>query len=253
MTARLHHAAPSYYSAIARLALLEAKVAFTPVKVDIHRRMEQLAPDYVRLNPNMTVPTLVLDDRVLTESRDILAHALGTADGAAAAWVDRHYAFPVEELTFGKLLDTNPLARRMVPHTMERTARRLSALADAHPDLADRYRARAEVFAARRRTFDPEAVAALFVRRKREALALLDALDAELTDGRAFLAPPSYGPADVVWTVFTARMRFVRMADEITKRPALARWEAAMRERPTYRAADVWDAFSLLKMAKQVL
>src|SRR5262245_46513724 len=57
---RLYHAPSSYYSMIARLALAEGGIAYEPVFVEIHVRMTQQQPDYVRLNPNMTVPTLVL-------------------------------------------------------------------------------------------------------------------------------------------------------------------------------------------------
>ena len=62
---KLHHSPSSYYSTIARLALVERGIAFEPVKVDIHRRAEQTTPAYARLNPGMTVPTLETDGRVL--------------------------------------------------------------------------------------------------------------------------------------------------------------------------------------------
>jgi glutathione S-transferase len=74
---RLYHAPSSYYSMIARLAFAEGRVAHESVFVDIHVRMSQQQPDYVRLNPNMTVATLVLADRVLDQSRDIAEYALG--------------------------------------------------------------------------------------------------------------------------------------------------------------------------------
>ena len=87
--------------------------------VDIHLKMAQQQPDYVRLNPNMTVPTLVLADRILDQSRDIAEYALGvdaaTLDSETKAWLDLHYGYPIEELTFGGLLARNPLARIMIP------------------------------------------------------------------------------------------------------------------------------------------
>ena len=254
-TPRLYHTASSYYSAVARLALVEGGVAFTSVPVDIHRRKAQLEPGYVRLNPGMTVPTLVLGDRVLTESRDIACHAFGARgdDAATRRSLDDHYAFPVEELTFGWLLRWNPLARRAVPRTLAATEARLRALAEEHPDLREAYLARAEVFAGRCRTFDPGAAVALFEARRRAALALLDALEGALADGRQVLVPPAYGPADVVWTVFLARMGFVRMGDEITRRPALGRWFASMRARPSFAAADVWDRIKVVGLLKQIL
>src|SRR5512139_1329180 len=105
---RLYHALSSYYSMIARLALVEGGIAYEPAVVDIHDRMIQQQPDYVRLNPNMTVPTLVLADRMLDQSRDFAEYALGvraaTLDGGAKAWLELHNGYPLEELTFGGLL-----------------------------------------------------------------------------------------------------------------------------------------------------
>jgi len=124
---RLYHALSSYYSMIARLALAEGGIAYEPVVVDIHLKMVQQQPDYVRLNPNMTVPTLVLADRILDQSRDIAEYALGaseaTLDGETKAWLDLHYGYPIEELTFGGLLARNPLARIMIPKRLDATRR----------------------------------------------------------------------------------------------------------------------------------
>jgi glutathione S-transferase len=255
--ARLHHTASSYYSMIARLALVERGVPFASVKVDIHRRTQQLAPEYARLNPNLTVPTLEVDGRVLSQSRDILLFAFGTTeaalDEATRGWVDRHYAFPIEDFTFGWLLSWNPLARPAARRTLTATEKRLRALAIEHPDLADVYGRRAEVFAGRVETFDPAGVRAMFGERKRGVLALLDALDDALADGRETLVPGGYGPADVVWTVFLARMGFVRFDAEIAGRAHVARYTKAVKARPSFREADVWDRLSPLKLLAQVL
>ncbi len=133
------------------------------------------------------------------------------------------------------------------------TEKRLRALAIEHPDLADVYGRRAEVFAERVKTFDPEAWRRCSEERKRAAFELLDTLDAELADGRETLVPGGYGPADVVWTVFLARMGFVRFDAEIARRAHLARYAKAVKARPSFREADIWDRLSLLKFLKQVL
>ena len=105
--------------------------------VDIHLKMAQQQPDYVRLNPNMTVPTLVLADRILDQSRDIAEYALGvsaaTLDGETKAWLDLHYGYPIEELTFGGLLARNPLARIMILRRLESVRRRLLQRAAQNP------------------------------------------------------------------------------------------------------------------------
>jgi glutathione S-transferase len=237
---------------IARLALVEGGVAYEPIVVDIHLKMVQQQPDYVRLNPNMTVPTLVLPDRILDQSRDIAEYALGvstaTLDGETKAWLDLHYGYPIEELTFGGLLARNPLARVMIPRRLESVRRRLLERAAQNPDLAKVYEARATVFAERIRAFDPAAVVRLSEKRRAEAIDFMDRLEQTLHDGRAVLVPPVYGVADVVWTVFLARMEFVGMGAELVKRAALARYWHAMQARPSFAPADIWTKLHVFRL-----
>jgi glutathione S-transferase len=254
---RLYHALSSYYSMIARLALIEGGIAFEPVVVDIHLRMVQQRPEYVRLNPNMTVPTLVLPDRVLDQSRDIAEYALdvseATLDSETKAWLDLHYGYPIEELTFGGLLARNPLARIMIPRRLESVHRRLLERAAQNPELARIYEARAAVFAERVRAFDPAAVVKLAERRRAEAIGFMDRLEQTLHDGRAVIVPPAYGVADVVWTVFLARMEFVGLGAELQKRPALARYWRAMQARPSFGPADIWTKLHVFRLVRGML
>lgn len=241
---RLYQTPSSYYSMIARLALAEGGIACERVFVDIHFRLSQQQPDYVRINPGMTVPTLVLADRILVQSRDIAEYALGaTPDAETKSWVDLHYGYPIEELTFGGILARNPLARILIPKRLEATRRQLLALAARNPDLASIYEARAAVFAERVKTFEPDAVVKLSERRRTEAIGFMDRLEQTLRDGRAVLVPPAYGVADIVWTVFLARMEFAGLGAEIARRPALARYWRALQARPSFSAADIWTKF----------
>jgi ganglioside-induced differentiation-associated protein 1 len=254
---RLIHAASSYYSMIARLAIAEAGIACEFSTLDIHARMDQFEPAYAKLNRNMTVPTLVLPDRVLDQSRDIMEWALAQigmeSNAESRQWVDRHYAFPIEQLTFGWLLSWNHLARWLVPSRLSSARNRLETLAKTNPDLAATYRARAEVFAERVNVFNIATVRELFHTRRRDALALLDDLGRALSDDRPVLVPPHYGCADVVFTTFLARMEFVGMRREITKRPALARYYGAMRQRPNFAAADMWTRLQPLRMLREMM
>jgi glutathione S-transferase len=242
---------------IARLALAEGGIAYEPVFLDIHFRKAQQRPDYVRLNPNMTVPTLVVGDGILDQSRDIADYALGTSeatlDQETKAWLDRHYALPIEQLTFGRLLARNRLARIMVPRYLAATRRRLLARAKEHPDLATVYEARAEAFAERGRVLDPVAVAEVAERRRAEAVDLMDRLEQTLSDGRAVLVPPAYGVADVVFTVFLARMEFAGLGAEIPQRPALARYWRTVQARPSFAAADIWTRFHPFRLIGRIL
>jgi glutathione S-transferase len=251
---RLYQTPSSYYSMIARLALAEGGIAHERIFVDIHFRLSQQQPDYVRINPGMTVPTLVLADRVLVQSRDIAEYALGsTLDSETTAWLDLHYGYPIEELTFGGILARNPLARIMIPKRLEATRRQLLTHAARNPDLASVYEARAEVFAERIRAFEPDAVVKLSERRRAEAIGFMDRLEQTLNDSRAVLVPPAYGVADVVWTVFLGRMEFAGLGAEIPKRPALARYWSTMQARPSFSAADIWTKFHVGRLIGGIL
>lgn len=230
---------------IARLALAEAGIDYDRIFMDILFRGSQHLPAYARLNPNMTVPTLVLPGRILDQSRDILNFALPAAEvePETKSWVDLHYSYPIEELTFGGFLARHAPARAIIPARMSASHRRLLRLAAAHPDLAGVYERRAAVFAERQRIFDPQTAMSLVAKRSGEAIVLLDRLERHLTDDRGVMVVPNYGAADVVWTVFLARMAFVGMAAEIALRPALARYWRAMKARPSFAGADIWTRF----------
>jgi glutathione S-transferase len=251
---RLYQTPSSYYSMIARLALAEGGIAHERVFVDIHFRLSQQQPDYVRINPGMTVPTLMLADRILDQSRDIAEYALGsTPDRETKTWLDLHYGYPIEELTFGGILARNPLARILIPKRLEATRRQLLAHAASNPDLAAVYEARAAVFAERVSTFEPDAVVKLSERRRTEAIGFMDRLEQTLRDGRAVLVPPAYGVADVVWTVFLGRMEFAGLGAEIPRRPALARYWGAMQVRPSFSTADIWTKFHVGRLIGGIL
>ena len=209
--------------------------------VDIHVKMVQQQPDYVRLNPNMTVPTLVLagpHPRPEPGHRRVCAGR----QRSDARWRDESLARPSLRLS-DRGTDLRRASRAQSPGSdhdsrsgSSPSRRRLLERAARNPDLAKVYEARAAVFAERVRAFDPAAVVRLSEKRRAEAIGFMDRLEQTLHDGRAVLVPPAYGVADVVWTVFLARMEFVGLGAELPKRPALARYWRAMQARPSFAA-----------------
>lgn len=63
----LYHGDTSVCSQKVRLVLHEKNIEWHGAFIDLGKR-EQLAPDYLRLNPNGVIPTLVHDDDVIIES-----------------------------------------------------------------------------------------------------------------------------------------------------------------------------------------
>ncbi|MCK9915209.1 glutathione S-transferase family protein [Microbacteriaceae bacterium K1510] len=64
----LYNAAHSTCSQKVRICLAEKKLPFKDVKLDIGKAKEHLRPDYLKINPNGVVPTLVDGDDIIVDS-----------------------------------------------------------------------------------------------------------------------------------------------------------------------------------------
>lgn len=69
----LYHGLPSTCSKKVRLVLYEKQLPFNSHLMDL-RKFEQHEPEYLKLNPNGVVPTLVHDGRVVIESSVIMEY-----------------------------------------------------------------------------------------------------------------------------------------------------------------------------------
>jgi glutathione S-transferase len=83
----LYHGRTSVCSIKARLALIEKSVPWDGKLLTL--RGDQFEPDYLRLNPNAVVPTLVHDGKVIIESTVIMHYV----DEAFPTWT-RHSPAP---------------------------------------------------------------------------------------------------------------------------------------------------------------
>jgi glutathione S-transferase len=64
----LYNAAHSTCSQKVRICLAEKELPFEDIKLDLGKAKEHLRPEYLKLNPNGVVPTLVDDGQVVTDS-----------------------------------------------------------------------------------------------------------------------------------------------------------------------------------------
>ena len=71
----------SICSQMARLALLEKSVPFERRNIDIMKKAEQFEPWYTALNPKAVVPTLAIDDEIVTDTVRIVYRIDGDFDG----------------------------------------------------------------------------------------------------------------------------------------------------------------------------
>jgi glutathione S-transferase len=232
----LYHGRTSVCSVKARLALAEKNVDFESRLMTL--RGDQFDPDYIKLNPNAVVPTLVHDGRVVIESTVIM-----------------HY---VDEAFSGiSLMPTDALARakvRMTEKLMDEythlscmtitfaTANRAS-LAQMTP--ADLEAELAKAPDPKRSDIKREVVA-----RGLDATPVVDALrqqekflahiEASVKNG-PYMAGASWSLADAAATPYVWRLDKLKLARMWDHRPDVARWYDRIRQRPSFeKAVEDW-------------
>lgn len=236
------------------LALEESGYPVERRQVDL-TASEQLSPAYMAINPAGLVPCLQLPGGVtLADSGDILLHlaehatergSLLPADdldrATALAWFGRGRALPIEQLTF---------AYKALPGGDEMIARRDAAierhLADpATPEeLRPHYRRRLAGCQGRKDAGHAGADSddARRLSLTAEVRAVVGALEADLADGRPFLAGAAYSLADCMWTALLARLHMIDLDSWWADRPRVATYFARMKARPSYAAVGIVDA-----------
>jgi len=257
----LFHAAPSYYSMVARLALAEAGVATISRLLDIHIAKQQLSDAYRQLNPHMTVPTLRGPGLLLTDSADILAFS---ARQAGANWLDAdaglapaidqvvtdHYAISIENLTFSKLLVSKPLLLPVVKRVLGGLSRSLEARAEQAADGGASLRAKAQQDRERLATLTDVPPAHTLKSMREQVHAYLCALPAPQFGAGLF--GDRLSRADIVVAVLLARLS---MTDELQllERDDIRQWWQHFQTRPGFQSANIWTRFQKRSFVQAVI
>ena len=252
---RLYHASSSYFSMIARLALLEAGLPFETRRLDIHFAKEQLTPWYIAINPAMTVPSLADANAILTDSRDILRRA---RDSAGTNWMDSgpaardliekivadHYAIKIEYLTFGTAFLSKPLLRYAFLHFLKRIVARLERSLPSAKDPQAILR-KVEINRERLSFFASVDLADRVGQERVKVAALLDRLP---VPGN-FLLGDRTSSADVVVGVLLARLKMIGLYSQFASpHTPLDAWYLRYRRRDIVQRADLWEKFQPLRV-----
>ena len=231
----LYHNHISTCSQKVRLVLAEKGLDFESHIVDLIGGAQH-DPEYVKLNPNHVVPTLVHDGRVIIESSLINEYLddafpenpMKPSDPAARhalrSWVKRiddkvHPAAPVVTFAIGP--------RKILLQQSEDVR---EANINAMPDATKR--------AQRRSVIEHGVKAPEFAGALGHFLDLLDAMEDALEPG-AWLSGPDFGLADAAALPYVLRLDHVAMTQllEAPARPNVADWYARVKARPSYKIA----------------
>lgn len=241
----LYHHFLSTCSQKVRLVLAEKRVEFASHPVDLMAG-QQHDPDYVKLNPNHVVPTLVHEGRPYIESSLINEFVEETFEGPACLPVDpgaRHAARlwvkRIDEkvhpqagvITFG--IGTRPMI-------LQQPQEQIDAAIAAMPDPTSRAR-RASVIEHGVRA--PEMADAF-----RAFVSLLDDLDTSLED-REWLAGKDWSLADAAVTPYVVRLDHLGLASLIDARSHTAAWYERVQRRANFdQAVTQWAPEPIVSM-----
>ena len=218
-----------------RAVLLEKGLAWTTRLVDL-TRMEQKRPEYLALNPNGVVPTLVHGDRVLYESNVITEYLddvfpeppLYPRDAWARAQAKMWQAF---ELAMAKEFRSLMYLRVIGPY--DRLRPRDVVLADARRSTDDP--AHLDWV---RRVYDGEVVSDIEAEHSASLLVQrLDRLEAALL-GRDWLVGGHSSIADLSVAPRVQMYPLVQVALEAARHPRVCGWLARLAARPAFLRSE---------------
>jgi hypothetical protein len=248
----LLNAASSFYSMVARLALVEADIPFHNHMLDIHFAKQQLSDGYRELNPQMTVPTLRGENLLLTSSKDILQWA---ACQAGSSWMDSdisltflinelvssYYLISIEDLTFGKWLSTSKILAfvfpRMLASTVARLENQLNSMDSLSPVDITALKNKAQLNRSRLAYFTEGSQ-----KQKLEDMRLkwsnyLHTIP--LIESNQFILGDRFSSIDILLAVLFARLTMINETSLID-RPDLKAWWIKVQLRGSLCVADVW-------------
>lgn len=230
----LYHNAMSTCSQKVRLALAEKGQGWTGHHLNLRAR-DQHRPEYLKLNPNGVVPTLVHDGRAVIESAVINEYIddvwpdppLRPKDPWGRARM-RLWTKQLDEGLHAASATISACIAFRYQFMAGKTDEQIRETLAGYIDPVKRARMSENVLEGVKSS---HFVAALARVRK-----MLDDMEAALGDG-PWLAGEAYSLADIALTPYVTRVDHLQLGGQIGARPGLAGWYARVRARPSYEAA----------------
>ena len=231
----LYHSEMSVCAAKVRMLLFDKGVEWEGRLLDL-RAGDAQTPDYVRLNPNQVVPTLVVGDEAVIESNVILEYvedrwprpAMRPSDPYEAArmrlWMKRlddriHAATAVISVCIA-------LRHQFLKRSPEDVKRWLDNMVDP----ARRARSKAAI--------EQGMDAPQFAEAMLGFSDLLDDIERTLA-GSDWLASDNCSLADIAYAPYVLRLEHLGFGDLLTARPRVAAWRDRLFDRPDFNAGVV--------------
>jgi glutathione S-transferase len=232
----LHHAWRSSASRRVRLCLEEKGLAYESHPVDLSK-MEHHSPEYLKINPNGVIPTLVHDGRALYESGTICEYLdevfpeppLRPTDAWGRATMRNWIRYADERI--GNLIIFN------WRYSLQKVAEKWTdaELAEKLKSIPSKERQEAWKRVARKPYTEEERAEA-----RGKLVAMLDKMEATLKE-TAWLSGERYTIADIALVPFVKRIDEEIAPDEMKqdKHPNVAAWWKTIQARPAFARARI--------------
>lgn len=236
----------SICSQMARLALVEKGVAFERQTVDIMRAKDQFEPWYVALNPKSVVPTLRIDDEIITDTVNIVQAVDARFEGPSLTPSDpdqmNQMMRDIMGLHYGVLLYSGSLTSKGTSPTIVARGEMLRQMLQDRPEHAALLQSRID---GNRRMQAILADSSKVQTHLDAAKTVVRALNVALGQTE-FVAANTYTLADTFATAALARFRMHGFADWWggAENPHVGRYIDAVKLRPSWAIAGVVDGLS---------
>lgn len=227
----------SICSQMARLALVEKGLSFQRHQIDIMDTNEQFEPWYVALNPRAVVPTLQIDDEVVTDTIRIVNRVQTmpgpdlSGDETTQGWLK-----DIMTLHYGVLLYRNRLEPDGTAPQIVARGQFLVQLANDRADLAKTTKTRLDG----NRRFQTLLQTPDEIEKHLDATQSLVNRMIVAVSGQPYMTGENYSLADCFATAALARFTIHTFGDWWADTP-LEDYYARMKARPSFVVADVVD------------
>lgn len=229
----LYHGPTSVCSQKVRVGLAEMGLNYDGVLLDLQKG-DQFAPEYMRLNPDAVVPTLLDDGLVVVESSLILEYldreknggrlmpSGGAAEVAARHWLLRTLSVhaAINTLTFSTAM------RDMIRAT--KSPEEIAAMVARMPDPVARLKRQDLLESGLESDFVGQAL--IHLRRTFADMAAV-------LEQAPWVSGEDFGLSDIALVAYVDRLDRLGFAGLWEAQPAVGTWLSAMQERPSYEAA----------------
>ncbi|MEX0346531.1 MAG: glutathione S-transferase family protein [Rhizobiaceae bacterium] len=224
----LYHSPTSVCSAKVRLLLAELELDWQGRKLDLAKG-DQFQPDYLAINANGVVPTLIDDGRVVTESNDIMRHLVHRYGRGSAkrisendeGWLSQSLALHDAVNTFTQVIVNRARLRALPAEELEQ---RIALVPDPNR-------------AAKMRCILEEGFEAAAVSRARDCVSrLVGEIDLE-TGSHRWLGGDRYTVADMAILPHINRLELLGLEQFWRAKKNLLAWLLAARDRPSFNKA----------------